>query len=169
MLDDDNSLGWMDRRAFATELGCGAAVQYRATPETHVTCDIDVVRPRHDSVNLPLLRRRQATKTREVAESDAWQPLEGHLAILEVLEALFDHTHDVHYRDLILELAQRQQRVEERGYAYAFEAKYTRSKADQVRALAYTLYLDRRSLRIRSFSETQKREALAWWSEKRPY
>jgi len=99
------------------------------------------------------------------AGGGAWQPLEDRLAILEVLEALFDHTHDEHYRDLILELAQRQERIEERGYAYAFEAKYARSKADQVRALAYALYLDRSSLRIRSFSEIQKREALAWWAE----
>ena len=52
---------------------------------------------------------------------------------------------------------------------YAFEAKYTQSKEDRVRALAHAMYLDRRSLRIRQFTEQEKREALEWWAEHSPY
>lgn len=56
-----------------------------------------------------------------------------------------------------------------RGYAFAFEAKYAKAKEDRVRALAYALYLDSRSLRIRQFGEQQRREALAWWADEHPF
>jgi hypothetical protein len=96
-------------------------------------------------------------------------PLDGRLAVLEVLEAVFEYTHDERYRDLIVDLAQRQERIGLRSYAFAFEAKYTRSQEDRIRALAFALYLDRRSLRIQQFTPTLKREALAWWTEAHPF
>jgi hypothetical protein len=101
--------------------------------------------------------------------SDSWRPIESRLAIFEVLEALFERKRDERYRELIVELAQRLQRIEPHAYAYAFEAKYATTKAERVRALAYALYLDRKSLRIRQFTDQQKHEALTWWAQENPF
>jgi len=68
-----------------------------------------------------------------------------------------------------VDLAKRQTRIEPRGYAFAFQAKYSTSESERVPALAYALYLDRRSLRLKHIPDGEKKKALAWWDKEQPY
>ena len=100
---------------------------------------------------------------------NTWQPLEARLVILEVLEVLSESKASGHYQDVIVDLARRQTRIEPRGYAFAFQAKYSTSESERVPALAYALYLDRRSLRLKHIPDGEKKKALAWWDKEQPY
>jgi len=55
------------------------------------------------------------------------------------------------------------------AWSYAVEAKYTDNATDKMRALAVTLYLDRRSEHIASFSQEEKDKALQWLGKNNPF
>jgi hypothetical protein len=103
------------------------------------------------------------------ANDDNWRPLEGRLVILEVLEVLNEYKQGERYGDLIADLAQRQARTQPRAYAFGFEAKYSKSEAERVPALAHALYLDRRSLRLKHIPIGERQKAMAWWHKEQPY
>jgi hypothetical protein len=89
--------------------------------------------------------------------------------LVEAAEWLYEDSKFEGYRELLVEVVKLRQIIRPMdSWAYAFEAKYTRSDADRIRALAITLYLDKRSARIAHFSESQKRNALEWLKENNP-
>jgi hypothetical protein len=90
--------------------------------------------------------------------------------LTEACEWLYEDSKFEGYRELLLEFAKLRQTIRPMdSWAYAFEAKYTKSDADRIRALAITLYLDKRSERIAHFSEDQKSKALEWLKENNPF
>jgi hypothetical protein len=98
----------------------------------------------------------------------ATQAIHGRLVLFEILEALLEHTRDDRYRELLVDLATRHTRFEQDAFAYAFMAKYTRSDADRQGALARALFLNRQSIRLKEFSDAQRREAGAWQAARGP-
>jgi hypothetical protein len=90
--------------------------------------------------------------------------------LAEACEWLYEDSKFEGYRELLLELVRLRQTIRPMdSWAYAFEAKYTKSDADRIRALAVTLYLDKQSERITHFSNGQKRKALEWLKENNPF
>jgi len=96
--------------------------------------------------------------------------LPGWYQFAEACEWLYEDSKFEGYRNLLLEFVKRHQiiRPMDAG-AYAFEAKYTKSDADRIRALAITLYLDKQSVRIAHFSNEQKSKALEWLKVNNPF
>jgi tetratricopeptide (TPR) repeat protein len=90
--------------------------------------------------------------------------------LVEAAEWLYEDTGNDRYRELAIEYAKMHQRIlPMMAWAYAVEAKYSQSGPDRLRALALTLYLDRRSERISKFSEKERQEAMKWLDKNNPF
>ena len=78
----------------------------------------------------------------------------------EACESLFDATRDKRFRDMALNWAKLNQKINPtHSWSYAMEAKYTASESDRLRALGIALYLDPLSLRASAFPEDVKQKA----------
>jgi hypothetical protein len=89
---------------------------------------------------------------------------------MEACEWLYEDSKFEEYRELLVEYARIHQVIRPTdSWAYAFEAKYTKSTTDRIRALAITLYLDKQSDRIKHFSNGEKKEALKWLKGNNPF
>ena len=98
------------------------------------------------------------------------RPFFARYQIVEASEWLYEDTGYEEYRTLALEWAKTYQRIYPiYAWAYAVEAKYTDSLSDRLRALALTLYLDKRSERIADFSGIEKDKALEWLKRNNPF
>lgn len=74
------------------------------------------------------------------------------------------------YRNLVIEWSKMHQVIRPMyAWAYAFEAKYTKDAVRRKRALAFTLYLDKKSSRIRHFSQKEKEEAKKYFETINPF
>ncbi len=90
--------------------------------------------------------------------------------LTESCEWLYEDSKYEGYRELLLKFARLRQTIRPMdSWAYSFEAKYTKSESDRIRALAITLYLDKQSERIAHFSTKQKNQALEWLKENNPF
>lgn len=99
-----------------------------------------------------------------------FRPLFGWYQLVEACEWLYEDTKHAEYRNLALYWAKLHQQMQPMfAWAYAVEAKYTDSPVDRLRALAMTLYLDKRSERIAGFSEPDKAKALEWLKKNNPF
>jgi hypothetical protein len=78
----------------------------------------------------------------------------------EFCEILYQLTNDPRIRVEGLQWAKARERVEPRqSWNYAFEAEFTTDPSDRARAIAMTIYLDPRSLRLSRFSKAEIDEA----------
>jgi hypothetical protein len=99
-----------------------------------------------------------------------FRPLFGWYQLVEACEWLYEDTKHAEYRSLALYWAKLHQQIQPMfAWAYAVEAKYTDSPVDRLRALAMTLYLDKRSERIAGFSEPDQAKALEWLKKNNPF
>lgn len=90
--------------------------------------------------------------------------------LVEACEWLFADSRRPDYRDLAVGWARKHQRIRPMdGWAYAVEAKHAENPADRLRALALTLYLDRRSERIQDVPEEEKKKAQEWLEKNNPF
>jgi hypothetical protein len=90
--------------------------------------------------------------------------------LVEACEWLYEDTGDEQYRTLAVEWAKLHQTIQPFfAWAYAVEAKYTKSDKDRIKALAITLYLDKNSERISQFSSHDKTAALKWLDNNNPF
>ncbi len=102
--------------------------------------------------------------------STMFQPLYPWYQLIETCELLYKDTSHEPYRALAVEWAQIHQRLQPWfAWAYAVEAKYTKSDTDRVRALALALYLDKNSERISGFTKAEKATALKWLEKNNPF
>ncbi|MGC2061553.1 MAG: hypothetical protein WA610_01150, partial [Thermodesulfovibrionales bacterium] len=90
--------------------------------------------------------------------------------LVEACEWLYADTRQPIYRSLAVELAIKHQRILPMlAWAYAVEAKYAETTEERRRALAITLYLDKRSMRIASMPDNEKNEAMTWLKNNNPF
>jgi len=88
---------------------------------------------------------------------------------LETCEKLYELTRDERFRQLLLDLAVRQQKHWPWSWAYTFEAKYATDPAERERALGIALYLDPQSEHLAGFSEAQRKRAAEWFARNNPF
>jgi len=96
-------------------------------------------------------------------------PIAPPYQLLEACERLFELTGDDAYRKLLVDLAGRTQHRWPWSWAFTFEAKHGTEPAARRRALALGLYLDRRSDRLASVGEAERRAAEAWLEQNNPF
>lgn len=90
--------------------------------------------------------------------------------LIEACERLYESSHNVTYRELMVSFAKRYQQVYPMySWAYAVEAKYTQDPDDRRRALAMAQYLDPQSERISHFPESEKQLAMSWLKAHNPF
>jgi hypothetical protein len=89
--------------------------------------------------------------------------------LLETCERLHGLTGDQRYRDLLVELARRQQRAWPHAWAFAFEARYAAQADERDRALGMALYLDPESEHLRDFTPAQRQRAADRFAASRPF
>jgi hypothetical protein len=89
--------------------------------------------------------------------------------VLETCEILHQLTGDGRYRELLLDLARRQQKAWPYSWAYAFEAKYATDARERERAAAIALYLDPQSEHLAGFGEAQRKHAAEWFARNNPF
>jgi hypothetical protein len=108
---------------------------------------------------------------------DAFLSAPGHLdtavpaayQVLEACERLLALSADDRYRQLLLDLARRQQRAWPVSWAFAFEARHATHPDDVERALGAALYLDAESERLRHIAPAQRQRALDRFSRANPF
>jgi outer membrane lipoprotein-sorting protein len=98
------------------------------------------------------------------------QPIFPWYQLVEACETLYEDTGQKEYINMALEWAKVYQKMFPLyAWAYAFEAKWTDSESDRLRALALALYLDKNSERISKFSDSEKARALEWLKKNNPF
>jgi hypothetical protein len=103
-------------------------------------------------------------------EAKNWWIMPDWYQLIEACELLFEDTGKAAYREQALDLARLYQHVNPLdSWGYAVEAKYTKNEHDRTRALAMTLYLDRRSYHISSFSKEELEKAERWLEKNNPF
>jgi hypothetical protein len=108
---------------------------------------------------------------------DAFLSAPGHLdsavpaayQVLEACERLLALSADDRYRQLVLDLARRQQRAWPVSWAFAFEVRHATHPDDIERALGAALYLDPESERLRHISPAQRQRAVERFSRANPF
>ena len=108
---------------------------------------------------------------------DAFLIAPGHLdsavpaafQVLEACERLLALSSDDRYRQLLLDLARRQQRAWPVSWAFAFEARHATHPDDIERALGAALYLDPESERLRQIPPSQRERAAERFSRTNPF
>ncbi len=102
--------------------------------------------------------------------SSSTRPFSPWFQLIEACEWLYESAHNVEYRELMVYFAKRYQHIYPMySWAYAFEAKYTQSPDDRMRALAIAQHLDPRSERIGHFTEAEKKNAMSWFKDHNPF
>ena len=89
--------------------------------------------------------------------------------VLEACERLLALNADERYRQLLLDLARRQQRAWPVSWAFAFEVRYATHADDIERALGAALYLDPESERLRHIPPQQRQRAADRFSRASPF
>ena len=89
--------------------------------------------------------------------------------VLEAAERLLALSADGRYRQLLLDLARRQQRAWPVSWAFAFEARYATHPDDVERALGVALYLDPESERLRAIAPAQRQRAAERFNRTNPF
>jgi hypothetical protein len=108
---------------------------------------------------------------------DAFLAAPGHLdsavpagyQVLEACERLLALSADERYRQLLLDLARRQQRAWPVSWAFAFEVRYATHADDVERALGAALYLDAESERLRHIAHPQRQRAAERFGRINPF
>ncbi len=108
---------------------------------------------------------------------DAFLAAPGHLdsavpvgyQVLEACERLLAVSADERYRQLLLDLARRQQRAWPVSWAFAFEVRYATHADDVERALGAALYLDPESERLRHIAQPQRQRAAERFNRINPF
>ncbi|MCC7413980.1 MAG: hypothetical protein IT495_20360 [Gammaproteobacteria bacterium] len=96
--------------------------------------------------------------------------LPQHYQLLECAEWLYQDTGDERIRGWIASRARALQQVAPTwAWNYVFEALYTDDPERRTAALGIALHLDRRSLRLRAFSEQDRARATQWFDRHRPF
>lgn len=89
--------------------------------------------------------------------------------VLEACERLHALTGDERYRQLLLDLARRQQRAWPVSWAFAFEARHATHLDDRERALGVALFLDPESEHLREFPPQQRQRAAERFAHSNPF
>lgn len=89
--------------------------------------------------------------------------------LLETCERLHALTGNERYRQLLLDLARRQQRAWPVSWAFAFEARYATHPDDVERALGAALFLDAQSEHLRGVPDNQRQRAAQRFDRGNPY
>lgn len=89
---------------------------------------------------------------------------------LETCEWLYQSTHRIEYRTLLLEKAKAIQRSSPTvAWAYSMQSKYTDSAEDRLKSTAIALYLDSQSMHIADISKKDKQKAYVWLEANNPF
>lgn len=97
-------------------------------------------------------------------------PLPQWYRMVESCEWLYGESGREEYRKMAIELARIYQKMTPLwAWAYAVEAKYAAPGPARTRALALTLYLDKKSERISGIPESEKAAALKWLEKNNPF
>lgn len=97
-------------------------------------------------------------------------PLPQWYKLVEACEWLYKESGRDEYKNMAVDLARTYQKIVPYwAWAYAVEAKYAAPGPERTRALALTLYLDRRSERITGISKSEKAAAIDWLAENNPF
>ena len=89
--------------------------------------------------------------------------------VLEACERLHALSGDERYRQLLLDLAHRQQRAWPVSWAFAFEARHASHSDDRERALGAALFLDPESEHLREFPQQQRQRAAERFAHSNPF
>jgi hypothetical protein len=89
--------------------------------------------------------------------------------LLEACERLHALTGEQRYRDLLVDLARRQQRAWPHAWAFAFEARHAGHSDDRDRALGIALFLDAESEHLRDVAPDQRQRATARFAAASPF
>jgi hypothetical protein len=109
---------------------------------------------------------REAMLSKPGGDSQAMPPS---FQLLETCEALLQATGEAAYRDLLLDLARRQQSVWPDAWSFAFEAGHATDAAARQRALVIALYLDPQSARVQVLPDAERKHAQQRLKENRPF
>lgn len=97
-------------------------------------------------------------------------PLSQWYKLTEACEWLYNESGREEYRKMAISLAKTYQKIMPYwAWAYAVEAKYASPGPERTRALALTLYLDKKSERISGIPESEKAAALKWFEKNNPF
>jgi hypothetical protein len=97
------------------------------------------------------------------------QALPPGFQLLEACDKLHAITGEAAYREMLLDLARRQQGAWPDSWAFAFEAVHAHDAAARQRALAPALYLDPKSELLRRVPEPERRRVQQWLAQNRVF
>ena len=158
----DELLPMLDEGALKDKKAC---VENLQPFEMHLVDALLLYHKQKDDEAVESLKQANAS----IPEEPIWF-IDNSYRLAEFLEWLYADTHNEKYKDLLLEIVNKQEGpMSLTSWAYAFEAKYTDDPERRMQALAYALYLDPLSSRISGFSEVEKRKAEKWWSKNDKY
>ena len=99
-----------------------------------------------------------------------WRPIFSWYQLTETAEWLHEVTGDERFIQHALKWAKGYQLIQPQfAWAYAFEALYSKNKADRVRAAGYAAYLDSRSEWLQHVPKNIREQGAIWWDENEPY
>jgi hypothetical protein len=99
-----------------------------------------------------------------------YRPILTEYQYAEACEWLYLETRDARFVDMLLEWTYAYQRIQPtHAWACSMEFAYGRTKAQRIRALAMTLYLDPRSERISTAKAEELEEAQKWLQQNNPF
>ena len=99
-----------------------------------------------------------------------WRPIFSWYQLTETAEWIYEETGDERFIQLALKWAKSYQLIQPQfGWSYAFEALYSKNKADRVKAAGYASYLDAKSAWLQRVPEKIRELGTNWWDEHKPY
>lgn len=98
------------------------------------------------------------------------RPIFSWYQMTEVAEFMSEASGERIYIDMALDWARRYQIIQPQfGWAYAFEARYSKVKKDRIRAAAFALYLDAESRWLSQVPKRIRDYAEDWWLNNNPF
>ncbi len=101
---------------------------------------------------------------------DYYDPLSPWFQLVDSCEILYKMHGFEQFRDTLLDLVKRYQKAFVLyGWAYAYEAKYTDSPTNRIKAIAFTLLLDKNSFILSTIPDEEKSKAKEWLKQNIPF
>jgi tetratricopeptide (TPR) repeat protein len=101
---------------------------------------------------------------------DGWHPVNNWYELLQVAEWLHKKTGDGQFMDKAVTWAKEYTVIQPQdGWAYAFEARYSKKSSDRIRAAAFAEYLDPSSAWLSSVPKEIRSRAHSWWPKHNPF
>jgi hypothetical protein len=99
-----------------------------------------------------------------------WRPFFSWYQLTDTAEWLYKETGDERFLKHALQWAKAYQEIQPQfGWAYAFEAVYSKDRNARIEAAGYASYLDAGSAWLQQVPEDIREQGRKWWSENSPY